>query len=293
MELSLTGTFFSMLTGLILACFYMLNKKMAFAGKPLLVIFWIFACHLPIFIIWVVFQPPTHLVTLYFLPGMAVLLLTITGNLFTIRALSLSPFSLMIPVLGLSPVFASLIGIPLLHEWPTLSQWIGIILSVIGVFWLYAPVERPWAVFAFWPAFVQERGALSMTLAALLWAMSSPMDRLALRYADPQFHALFVFTGFAIALFIWLALHGEMPDRPIERKHWPLLLLTGAAGGLSYSMQLLALQHVPAGPFEAIKRVISQIAALGLGYFLFREHITKPKLIGIAILCVGVPLIVI
>jgi drug/metabolite transporter (DMT)-like permease len=292
MELSLTGTLFSMLTGLVLACFYMLNKKMAFAGKPLLVIFWVFACHLPIFIVWVVLQPPQHVSVSYFLPGLAVLALTITGNLLTIRALSLSPFSLMVPVLGLSPVFASFISIPLLEEWPSSLQWCGIVLAVIGVFWLYAPVERPWDIFSFWPRFVQERGAMSMTLAAMMWAVSSPMDKLALRQADPQFHALFVFTGFVIALFIWLALHGEMPDRPIAREHWPLLIFTGAVGGFAYIMQLLALQHTPAGPFEAIKRVISQIAALALGYFLFREKITKPKLIGIVILSVGVPLIV-
>ncbi len=293
MELSFIGTSYSIMTGLILAVFYMLNKKLAYAGKPLPVIFWVFILHLPIFILWVCVKPPHYVTLQYFLPGFAVIFLTVAGNLLTIRALSLSPFSLMIPVLGLSPVFASLIGIPLLHEWPNPLQWIGILLAVLGVFWLYAPVERPWAVFSFWPSFIQERGALSMAIAAFLWAMSAPMDRLALRQADPQFHALFVFTGFVIALFIWLSVQGEMPDRPIERRYWPLLLITAAVGGLHYMMQLLALQHTPAGPFEAIKRVISQMMALAIGYFLFQEKITKPKLIGIAILSLGVPLIVV
>jgi len=292
MQLTSIGITFSALTGFILAGFYLLNKKMAHAGKPLLVIFWVFVLHLPICIIWVALNPPTHITTLYFLPGLGVLLLTVAGNLLTIRALSQSPFSLMVPVLGLSPVFASLIGIPLLNEWPTSLQWFGITLAVLGVLWLYAPVEQPWDIFSFWPRFVNERGALSMTLAALMWAISAPMDRLALRQADPQFHALFIFTGFAVSLFIWLALHGEMPDRPIAKRFWPLLIITGAAGGLSYIMQLLALQQTPAGPFEAIKRIVSQLMALALGYFLFRETITKPKIIGIVILSIGVPLIV-
>lgn len=292
MQLSIIGTSYSMLTGLVLAGFYMLNKRVAFAGKYLLVIFWIFAFHLPVFIIWIALRPANHLTIFYFPPGIAVIVLTMLGNMLTIRALSLSPFSLMIPVLGLSPVFASLIGIPLLQEWPSQTQWLGIILSVLGVLWLYAPPEKPWDVFSFWPRFIQERGAVSMMAASFIWAMSSPMDRLALREADPQFHALFVFTGFVTALFIWLALNRQIPDKPITHSYWPMLFVTGAAGGLSYILQLLALQHTPAGPFEAIKRVISQCAALALGYFLFQERITKPKLIGIGILSIGVPLIV-
>lgn len=270
----------------------MLNKKVSHAGKSLPVIFWIFAAHMPVFLIWAFWAAPLHVDPFYFLPGLGVLALSLIGNILTIRALSLSPFSLMIPVLGLSPVFASLIGIPLLHEWPSTSQWVGILLAVLGVLWLYAPVEKPWAVFSFWPSFVRERGAPSMAMAALMWAMGSPMDRLALRHADPAFHALFVFTGFAIVMGAWLMSRGELTSNPIDRSYWKLLAITGAIGGLSYVMQLSALQHAAAGPFEAIKRVMNQVLALALGYFLFHEKITKPKLIGIAILSVGVPLIV-
>jgi drug/metabolite transporter (DMT)-like permease len=293
MELSVTGTFYSTLTGLALAAFYMLNKKTAHAGKALPVILWIFVCHLPIFLFWALWQPPSHIEPIYFVPGTIVVLLTIAGNLLTIRALSLSPFSLMIPVLGLSPVFTALIGIPLLHEWPSSIQWLGILLAVLGVLWLYAPPERPWDVLSFWSGFLKERGALCITLAALMWALAAPMDKISLRHADPQFHALYVFTGFVIALTIAFTLRGGFSDEPIARRHWPLIAFTGAVGGLSYILQLFALQVTPAGPFEAIKRVMSQFLAVLLGYFFFEEKITKPKLIGIVILSIGVPLIVI
>ncbi len=292
MHIPSLGILYSALTGLTLAAFYMLNKKAARAGRPQLVILWIFAFHLPILTLWVAISAPVHVMPAYFLPGTIVLLLTMLGYILTIRAIALSPFSLMVPVLGLCPVFTALIGIPLLGEWPSFTQWTGIVLAVLGVLWLYAPPSKPFDIFSFWKNFAKKRGAPLALMAALVWAFGAPFDKLALREADPSFHALYVFGGFSLILFLWLALRGELQLRPLPRRRLPFLFITGAVGGASYALQLLSLQITPAGPFETIKRVMSQIAALIVGYVFFREKITKPKLIGIAILCIGVPLIV-
>jgi drug/metabolite transporter (DMT)-like permease len=292
MSSPLFGTVLSLATGVVLACYYTLNKKVTHAGNPLQIIFWIFAAHLPPIFLWVALQPDIHVDAWYFLPGIGVLALTVAGNLFTIRALSLSPFSLMIPVMCLSPVFTSLIGIPLLQELPSATQWAGIVLAVLGVLWLYAPPDRPWDIFSFWANFFRERGAPFMALSALSWSVSAPMDKLALRHADPAFHALFVFSGLVVFLFFWLSARDEWKTAPIPRSFWLLLILTGAAGALADILQLFALQHTPVGTFEAVKRVVSQVLALTMGYFLFREPMTTPKLIGIAIISIGVPMIV-
>jgi uncharacterized membrane protein len=196
--------------------------------------------------------------------------------------------------MGLSPVFTSLLGIPLLGEWPAATQWIGIVLAVIGVLCLYAPAERPWDIFSFWPRFFQEKGAPYMMMSALCWSLSAPMDKLALRAADPPFHAAFVFTGVTLFLLIGLTLQGEWRHGVgIRRGFYGWLLLAGCTGAAADILQLLSLQYVAAGPFEAIKRVVSQGVAMLLGLFLFRENLTTPKLVGIAVISVGVPLIVI
>ena len=292
MPFSLIGLLYSLATGVALACYYTCNKKVTRAGSPLQIIFWIFAAHLPPLMIWAAKTEPLHVDWIYFLPGIGVLMLTVVGNLLAIHALSLSPFSLMLPVMCLSPVFTTLIGIPLLQEWPSQIQWAGILLAVLGVLWLYAPPERPWDIFSFWPGFFRERGAPAMALSALSWSISAPMDKLALRHADPAFHAMFVFTGLVIFLLIWLTMRGEWQTAPIPRPYWSMLAVTGACGAAADILQLLALQHTAAGSLEAIKRVVSQVLALVFGYFLFHEQMTKPKLIGIAIISVGVPMIV-
>lgn len=281
-----------MLTGFALASFYLLNKQVANFGKPLIVVLWIFGWHLPVFWAWLLTTPSLHLSAGYALPGIILLGLTILGNLLTLRAVSLSPFSLMVPILGLSPVFTTLFGIVLLGEWPSISQWLGIILAVVGVLVLYAPPEKPWALFSFWPRFVQERGARYMAGAALIWALCAPLDKLALREASPALHALLVFSAFTLIFLFWLTWRGDLRIYPIVKRHWPLLIATGLLGGLCTVFQLLALQHTPAGAFEAIKRVMSQLLALGFGSILFKEELSRAKLAGIVILSIGVPLIV-
>lgn len=292
MELSWLGFLFSMLTGFALASFYLLNKQVAGFGKPLIIILWIFGWHLPVFWGWLAVSDQLHITAGYIVPGLILLALTILGNVLTLQAVSLSPFSLMVPILGLSPVFTTLFSIVLLGEWPAATQWLGIILAVIGVLVLYAPPEKPWDIFSFWPRFVQERGARYMAGAALIWALCAPLDKLALREATPALHALLIFSSFTLIFLFWLSWRGDLRVYPIARKFWPLLILTGFVGGLCTVFQLLALQHTPAGSFEAIKRVMSQLLALGLGYLLFKEELTRAKLAGIAILSVGVPLIV-
>lgn len=293
MSFTLPGLTFSLLTGLALAVYYTLNKKIAPAGRPLPIIFWIYAAHLPPLLLWLLSTRGLHVTGGYFLPGLSVMGLSILGNLAAIRGLTLSPLTLVIPVMCLSPVFTSLAGIPLLGEWPTGQQWAGIGLAVSGILCLYAPADRPWHILSFWPRFFQEKGALYMTLSALCWSLCAPMDKLAMRAADPPFHAAFVFTGITLFLLIWLTVRGEWRRGiGIRSGFYMLLLAAGCAGAAADILQLLSLQQAEAGPFEAIKRVSSQVAVLFLGALLFREELTKPKLIGVGILSVGLPLIV-
>jgi len=292
MPTPLIGILLCLADGTALAFYYALNKTVTRAGSPLQIIFWIFATHLPPLFLWAALSLPLHIGWGYVLPGLGVLILTVLGNLMAIRALSLSPYSLMLPVMCLSPVFTSLLGIPLLHELPTSQQWIGIVLAVTGVLWLYAPPERPWDIFSFWPCFFRERGALSMATSALCWSLCAPMDKLALRYAEPAFHATFIFSGLVVFLFVWLTARGEWRKAPIARPYWVLLVATGTIGAAADILQLFALLHASAGTVEAVKRVTSQVLGLMIGYLLFREQLTKPKMIGIAVICVGVPMIV-
>ena len=86
----------------------------------------------PFFVAWHLLEggaPPT---AGYWAPGLASTLINVAANLAFIEAVRRSPLSLTIPLLSLTPVFTSLLAIPLLGEAPSSRQWLGIGAVVVG-----------------------------------------------------------------------------------------------------------------------------------------------------------------
>ena len=80
---------------------------------------------------WDGWSPPT---SEYWLPGLTSVGLNWVANLAFLRALALSPLSVTIPLLSLTPVFTALLAIPLLGETPTALQSAEILAVVAGAF---------------------------------------------------------------------------------------------------------------------------------------------------------------
>ena len=195
MEQSFIGTTLSLATGVALACYYMLNKKVTRAGSPLQIIFWIFAAHLPPLLVWAVAKQPLH-IKLGLFPSRH-------GGSGSDRYRQPAGDSRLV-AFPLQPDDAGDVPGPGFHQpdWYSLTSGMafadamgrhhagGLRGSValcacrkmVGYFFILA-------------GFFSRTRAPSMALSALCWAVSAPMDKLALRHADPAFHALFVFTG--------------------------------------------------------------------------------------------------
>ena len=68
--------------------------------------------------------------------------------------------------------------------------------------------------------------------------------------------------------------------------------MSSLTAGIAYGSQLVAYQLTLVGVVESLKRVIGLLSALLLGAILLHEPLTKPKLVGIALMIIGVPLII-
>ena len=72
----------------------------------------------------------------YLLPAAISVALNVAANLALLRGMRLAPLSLAVPLLSLTPVFTTLVAIPLLGERPSIPDSCGILLVVLGAVFL-------------------------------------------------------------------------------------------------------------------------------------------------------------
>jgi uncharacterized membrane protein len=116
-----------------------LRKALVRRLAPLPLLFLLTAASLPALAIWAAVDGRVALGTLppgYLAPALASIVLSVVSNLAFVEALRRAPLSSTVPLLSLTPVFSALLAIPLLGELPTPVTALGILLVVIGAFWL-------------------------------------------------------------------------------------------------------------------------------------------------------------
>lgn len=253
---------------------------------------WMTALSWPLFLVWAAFSaPPGRWVwdAGYLPPALASVALNVVANLMYFRALQIAPFSQTLPMLSLTPVFASAAAMVLLGELPTPRQWLGAFVVVVGAVLLQAGRGGLAAVGR---ALVHQRGAQLMAGVALLWSLCTTLDKSAIAHAEAAFHGFFLNAGVALAVCGALLAGGRRAQIGLARSaRWPLLcaLLVGA---LALGLQLVALREVPVGWMETIKRGVGGFAAVGLGSIWLDEPITRRKVGAVAVMTAGVALLV-
>ncbi len=116
-----------------------LRKALVRRLAPLPLLFLLTAASLPALAIWAFLDGRAGRAALtpgYLAPALASIVLSVVSNLAFVEALRRAPLSSTVPLLSLTPVFSALLAIPLLGELPTPITALGILLVVLGAFWL-------------------------------------------------------------------------------------------------------------------------------------------------------------
>jgi drug/metabolite transporter (DMT)-like permease len=242
----------------------------------------------PLFGAWMVEQGAAGPGVGYWVPALASVVLNVLATLLFLEAMRIAPLSVTIPLLSLTPVFATLISVPLLGERPSLSHSIGILLVVAGAIGLHwqpfgraEGAEQPGAV----------RGALMVALTALLWSMTTPFDKLALERGNAPFHGFVLSAGVAAGVLLVLVAQGRLRDLGTVRRVPGIYVLALGISTLALALQLLALPQVYVGTVETLKRGIGNFMALLSGWFFFHEPVTARKVVAVGVMAVGVGLL--
>ena len=220
----------------------------------------------------------------YWIPAVASMSMNALANVFFMRSVQLSPLSRTVPFLSLTPVFSAVAAIPLLGEVPDLAHWVGIALVVVGAIVLNSDLAD-----GLWDSVTHERGAPFMIAVAVLWALSTALDKRALPYASPASHAFVLSTGSAAILVTWLGTRGRLNElRGV---------LEGPSGGLlaaligfavaALGLQMMALQTLWVSVLETLKRGFGVLGSVIFGRILFHEAVTPRKLAASGLMVAG------
>jgi drug/metabolite transporter (DMT)-like permease len=270
------------------------RKVLADRVRPAALAFLLAAGAVPLFAVWMAADGMPAVKPGYLLPAAASVALNIAANLFFFSALRNSQLSVTIPLLSLTPVFTSLLGIPLLGEVPSARQGFGILLVVAGAFVLSLPADGPLSAISpisLARSWRGDRGAGLMVLVALFWSLTGPFDKIATARASGPFHAVVLCAGVALGIVVVLAGQrrlGELAD--VRSAGW-VFVLAVLISIAALGFQLLAMQKVWVGLVETLKRGIGNLSALILGRALFGEAVTPRKLLAVGLMIAGVALI--
>jgi drug/metabolite transporter (DMT)-like permease len=228
----------------------------------------------------------------YYAPAVGSVLLNIVANFTFLQAVRISPLSVTVPLLSLTPVFTALLGFLILGERLAPLAAAGIVMVVSGAFWLNLSQKDPAIVGTpFWRAAVSQPGAWLMAGTALLISCTIPLDKLAVAHANPPFHGLFLTSGIALGSLAVLAFQRRLGELAGVRQDWRSFLLALVMSTLALGLQLVALQYLLVSVIETVKRGTGNLLAVALGRAVFTEALSLPKVGAAFLMAAGVALI--
>jgi len=193
-------------------------------------------------------------------------------------------FSLVYPIArGTAPAFLMLWSILFLREKPTAAGVIGILMIVSGMIIIGATslIQNRGSRLHF-------RGVLTALAVALTISLYTFIDGTAVKHGPPLPYALTMFmfvpimtTSYNVHRFGWkhFAAAWNGPRLP--------LILAAALGVVAYLVALIAYSFAPLSYSGAIREVSVVIGAL-LGWLLLQEPMGRTRLIGSAVIFVGI-----
>lgn len=267
-----------------------LRKFLAGRARALPMTFLMVLVQLPLFLLWAAVDGRWQVGSGYWLPGLGCIVVNLGANLAYMQSVRLSGMSATLPLLSLTPVFTTLLAIPLLAEWPRPIEAAGIAVVVAGAFLLNTPPGA--SLGGWWQGIRREEGAPWMVATALLWSTASPLDKLAMRHAGAGTHALIMVAGIVAGLLLVLVVRGELVElRGHSRRTWGLLVAAAMVAGVALFFQLLAIQMIWVGLVETFKRGVGAVMALVLGRLVFSEELSGRRLAAVLMMTVGVGLV--
>lgn len=214
---------------------------------------------------------------------------TVTSVLY-MHAVQIAPLSLVLPIVTLSPVFMLVTSPFINHEMPSWLGVLGILLTTCGTYALnlhktsegvFAPITSLW----------KEEGTRSMLIVAVLWGVSAPLDKLAIKHADPYWYTAVSHSILAIVLFPFMLRFGQT-KLAMSQRGLKYLVPIGLLSAASSLCQFMAFSMILVPYAVGIKRT-SVLWGVLFGKLVFKEDKIRARLVAALLMVAGTVVILI
>lgn len=191
--------------------------------------------------------------------------------------------SKILPLSSLGPVVALLFGLLFLGQRPSLLPTVGMLVIVMGIYalnftgrYLHNPLR----------AFAADKASRYTFVGLLLVAAAGVLDKRAIDASGPAYYSFVSTAGAVVTLYICARLCG-VKEVPRIKLHIKSLAIAGTLFGLSYGAYTLALSSGLLAYTTAVRS--SSVLLIGslIGFRVFKEAFTKPKMVAIILIGIG------
>jgi uncharacterized membrane protein len=205
------------------------------------------------------------------------------------KALKVSPLSLTVPFLAFTPGFIILTGWIILGEEISPGGFCGIILIIVGAYFLNLSKTR-YGLLDPLKAVFREPGSRLMLLVSFIYAFTSTIGKLAIIHSNPYFFGIIYNIALAMLLTLFLpAAANAEPVKNLVRR--PIIgLILGALVATTIFSHVLAISMTNVAYMISLKRT-SLLFGVLYGALWFKEEKITERLTGAIIMITGVFLI--
>jgi drug/metabolite transporter (DMT)-like permease len=254
------------------------------------------------FVVWIrlLFAMPLLVTSLFFieiptldstfwLAVVCALPLEITALILYTKALKVSPLSVTLPFLALTPLFLIFTSNLILGESVSISGAVGVILMAVGAYTLNLHKVRH-SVLGPIRAIFKEKGSVMMIGVAFIYSITSSLGKMAIEHSSPIFFGSFFFILLTI-LYTPIAIKMNKGNLSFKKKEIIPFVSIGFTYSIMIVCHMLAMSLVNVAYMISVKRT-SLLFGIFYGYFLFGEERIAEKIAGGIIMLAGFIVIV-
>lgn len=243
-----------------------------------------------LFVLWF-FVPMPELDIAFYTAFCLALPIELATVILYVKALKLSPLSLTLPFLSLTPVFLIVNAYLILGERVSATGAAGIVLIAAGGYLLHIQ-EMKKGFLSPLRAITKEKGSLLMIAVAFLYSITSSLGKMAIEHSSPLFFGITYFTAltFLFTPFgFWMG-RGHVRAFLADKKHRGMII-PGVFYAVMIITHMIAMNMTKVAYMISIKRTSLLIGVL-YGYLLFKETNIRERFLGALVMFAGFVMVV-